>query len=186
MIGDVSSHGFPAALIMAHSMSAATIYAAEFTNPSKVLRHVDDALRDELESTEMYLTLFYGVIDPEAGTLTWSNAGHPHAFLLSSGGEAVRLAATDPPVGIAGPDAYGHREIAWDPKGDLITLFTDGLSDALAASGPSDGESRVLARIAEVRDRPPAEIVEALFAEVRSLRSTVPPDDRTALVLAGE
>src|SRR5690606_21820432 len=56
MIGDVSSHGFPAALIMALSMSAATIYASEVGTPAKVLRHIDDALRGELESTEMYLT----------------------------------------------------------------------------------------------------------------------------------
>jgi sigma-B regulation protein RsbU (phosphoserine phosphatase) len=186
MIGDVSSHGFPAALIMALSMSAATIYAAEFSTPAKVLRHVSDALRDELESTEMYLTLFYGVIDPRAGTLTWSNAGHPHAFLLPSGSPPLRLGATDPPVGIAGPGAYGQEETRWDPDGDLVTLFTDGLSDALAGSGPVDGERRVVDRIDQLRDRPPGEIVEALFAEVRSVRSTVPPDDRTALVLAGE
>ena len=67
MLGDVSTHGFPAALIMALSMSAASIYALESPDPSEVLRKVDDALRDELESTEMFLSLFYVVIDVEAG-----------------------------------------------------------------------------------------------------------------------
>ena len=60
---------------MALAMSAASIYASEFAMPAKVLNHVDEALRDELESTEMYLSLFYAVLDPRARTLTWSNAG---------------------------------------------------------------------------------------------------------------
>ncbi|MBW3535017.1 MAG: SpoIIE family protein phosphatase, partial [Gemmatimonadetes bacterium] len=94
MIGDVSGHGFPAALIMALAISAATIYASEFGEPAKVLRHMNDALSDELESTEMYLTLCYAVIDPERSKVAYSNAGHPHAFVLHGDGECTRLGAT--------------------------------------------------------------------------------------------
>ncbi len=186
MIGDVSSHGFPAALIMALSMSAATIYASEFTMPAKVLRHVDDALRDELESTEMYLSLFYGVLDPSARTLTWSNAGHPHAFLVGSRGEVERLRATDPPVGIAGPASYEQQTRPWDPSGDLVFLFTDGLSDALVSDSCSNGETRLLETVVSHRAQEPAVIVDALFDLVREARPRLPPDDRTAMVLAGE
>jgi phosphoserine phosphatase RsbU/P len=185
MIVDVSGHGFPAALIMALSMSAATIYASEFGTPAKVLRHIDDALRDELETTEMYLSLFYAVLDPAAGTLTYSNAGHPHAFLVSADREAHRLAATDPPVGIAGPEAYGQEEQCWDAAADLLLLFTDGLSDSLAAGDASDGESRVVQTVIGHGSREPAEIVEALFALRGDFRPSAPSDDRTALVLRG-
>jgi phosphoserine phosphatase RsbU/P len=109
MIGDVSTHGFPAALIMALSMSAASIYALEVGRPSVVLRRLDDALRDELETTEMYLSLFYGVLDAGEGSLTYSNAGHPHAFAIHLDGTYQRLDATDPPVGIAGPTSFDER-----------------------------------------------------------------------------
>lgn len=186
MIGDVSSHGFPAALIMALSMSAASIYATEFASPGEVLRQLDEALRDELETTEMYLSLFYGVADPEQGTLTWSNAGHPHAFIVGSDGATRRLDATDPPVGIAGPGVYGELCTSWSPEGDLVVLFTDGLSDALAEDGTRQGEQRLLDLVTARRSDGPQAIVDALFSRTRALQSRVPSDDRTALILAGE
>jgi sigma-B regulation protein RsbU (phosphoserine phosphatase) len=185
MIGDVSSHGFPAALIMALSMSAATIYASEFGNPAKVLRHVDDALRGELESTEMYLTLFYGVIDFANGRLVYSNAGHPHAFVVRGNGNNTRLGATDPPLGIAGPEAYGEEEVAWSSADDILVLFTDGLSGTLAADGTGEkGEAIVLAEVAANRDKTSNQIVEALF-ELTSPQHvpSIPSDDRTAIIL---
>lgn len=185
MVGDVSSHGFPAALIMALSMSAATIYATAFTSPAKVLRNLDDSLRDELESTEMYLTLFYGVLDPHEGTLTWANAGHPHAFLVGADGSTDRLRATDPPVGIAGPDSYSESTRPWNPAGDLVFLFTDGLSDALVVEEGEKGEAQLLRTVVENREADPELIVEKLFDRIRGLRSPIPADDRTAMVLAG-
>jgi len=183
MIGDVSSHGFPAALIMALSMSAATIYASEFGTPAKVLRHLDDALRGELESTEMYLTLFYGVIDPVKRRLVFSNAGHPHAFVVGAGGKETRLDATDPPVGIAGPGSYGQEEVPWSPSDDLLVLFTDGLSDSLTPGASGDGERFVLDEVANHRDGSAKEIVDALFELARSAAASIPSDDRTAMIL---
>jgi sigma-B regulation protein RsbU (phosphoserine phosphatase) len=183
MVGDVSSHGFPAALIMALAISAATIYASEFATPAKVLRHLDDALRSELENTEMYLTLFYAVLDPARRRLLFSNAGHPHAFIVHENGATTRLTATDPPVGIAGPGSYGQEEVSWDPRADLLFCFTDGLSDSLDTAGGANGEERVLREVVENRERTPPEIVEALFALNADPRVSIPADDRTALVL---
>ena len=183
MVGDVSSHGFPAALIMALSISAATIYASEFATPAKVLRHLDDALRDELESTEMYVALFYAVLDPSCRRLQFANAGHPHAFIVHGDGATTRLAATDPPVGIAGPNSYGQEEVRWDPATDLLLCFTDGLCDSLETAAGEAGEQRVIREVVENRQHSPKEIVTALFELASDPRIDVPPDDRTALVL---
>ncbi len=182
MIGDVSSHGFPAALIMALSMSAASIYALESPEPSRVLRQIDDALRDELETTEMYLSLCYVVIDPESGELEYSNAGHPHAFVLRAGCEVERLTATDPPVGIAGPDSYHSGWAAW-ADGDVLLLFTDGLSDILATERPRSGEAAVLDAVTTRAGASPADIVDALFDLAEGATPSIPADDRTAIVL---
>ena len=183
MIGDVSSHGFPAALIMALALSAASIFAGETESPAEVLRHVDDALRDELETTEMYLTLFYGVLDPLAGELVYSNAGHPHAFIFRRGEKERRLAATDPPVGIAGPGAYSEASVTWIAGEDLLLLFTDGLSDSLATTGSRSGEAAVLAEADEQAGRGPAAIVDALFRRAAEPTRAIPADDRTAIAL---
>ncbi len=182
MIGDVSSHGFPAALIMALSLSAATIYASEVEAPAEVLSGMAEALRDELETTEMYLTLFYGVFDPDRKELVYANAGHPHAFLVDAAGEVMRLNALDPPMGIADPSGYGSSRVPWTPGKDLLLLFTDGLSDTLEAGSRQAGEDRVVRTAVSLRHAPASEVVEALFGLEREGNPNE-GDDRTAVVL---
>lgn len=184
MIGDVSSHGFGAALIMALTMSAVAIHASEGDPPAEVLRRTHRALIDELETTEMYLSLFYGVIDPARGCITYANAGHPHAFVVSAEGTARRLAATDLPFGIVDRDEYHEAEAPWAGGEDLLFLFTDGLSDALEA-GEVEGERILLNEVERARGEEPEAIVARLFAragEEAEARS-VPADDRTAVVV---
>src|SRR5690606_32044662 len=113
MIGDVSSHGFSAALIMAMAISAAAIYAQEAEPPEEVLRQVHRGLIDELESTEMHLSLFYAVLDPAAGKLVYGNAGHPHAFRIDRAGTAHRLDALNPPLGTVPCDRYESATVEW-------------------------------------------------------------------------
>jgi len=182
MLGDVSLHGFPSALIMTLAMSAAGIYAREAESPAEVLRGLDDALGDELATTEMFLTLFYGVLDPEAETLIYSNAGHPHAFRISADGSTHRLTATDPPVGFASAGSYGEERVDWKPGDDLLLLFTDGLSDTLATSGQV-GEEIVLGTAVRHRFSPAAAIVDSLFALQSDAVRPLSGDDRTALVV---
>lgn len=180
MIGDVSSHGFGAALIMALTMSAVAIHAAEGDPPSEVLRRVHRTLIDELEQTEMYLTLFYGVIDPGAHTLTYANAGHGHAFRIAASGEVDRLGATNPPLGIVDLDVYGDAQVAWSPSEDLLFLFTDGLSDALGA-GEIEGEKLLLELVVNHRAQPAQALMERLFG-LPAADSDTPADDRTAVL----
>lgn len=183
MIGDVSTHGFPAALIMALAMSAAAIYAHDGSAPAEVLCQMHAALADELENTEMYLTLFYGVLDPGKGELIYANAGHPHAFRVRRSGRAERLRTTDPPFAIAGAPEYHERRVPWAPGADVLLLFTDGLSDALAQRRRSHGERRVLEEVRRLRDRPLKELVDHLFRLARAARTPVRGDDRTAIVI---
>jgi sigma-B regulation protein RsbU (phosphoserine phosphatase) len=82
MIGDVSGHGYRAAMIMALAMSAAAIHAQESDDPARTLAAVLGSVGDELGSTEMFISTFYGVVDPARGELRYANAGHPHAFVV--------------------------------------------------------------------------------------------------------
>ncbi len=183
MLGDVSLHGFPSALIMTLAMSAAGIYAREHDSPARVLRGLDDALRDELETTEMFLTVFYGVLDPATGTLVYANAGHPHAFSVGADGSTARLEATDPPVGFAGPDAYHEEWRPWRPGEDLLLLFTDGLSDALSETTRGNGEQTVLDTVVQSRFSSATEVIDALFGITGGDQGPNRGDDRTALVV---
>jgi sigma-B regulation protein RsbU (phosphoserine phosphatase) len=181
MIGDVSSHGFGAALIMALTMSAVAIHASEGDSPGEVLARAHRALIGELETTEMYLTLFYGVIDPARGEITFANAGHSHAFRISRGGDAERLAATDPPFGIIDLDRYREEVRSWTPGEDLLFLFTDGLSDALGL-GEVAGEEALLAAVREGRAGEVNGILDRVFDLPRAA-AEIPADDCTAVLV---
>lgn len=180
MIGDVSSHGFGAALIMALTMSAVAIHASEGDSPGEVLRRTHRTLVAELETTEMYMTLFYGVIDPRRSRLTFTNAGHAHAFQLTADGQERRLEATNPPLGIIDLDSYREETISWSAGDDLLLLFTDGLSDALNL-GEIAGSQRI---VDEVRHHH-GQSVEALLDRLYDLVDTEErrADDRTAVLV---
>ncbi len=182
MIGDVSGHGFPAAMIMALVMSAAAIYAQQEDAPSRVLGCVDRAVGEELASTEMFLSLCYCVLSPRRRRITYSNAGHPHAFVVEAGRSPRRLAATDPPMGIA-TAPYGESTVEWSPARDLLLLFTDGLSDALARPKRASGEETVLEVVVRNRDEPVAGILDRLFERSVQAIPAFPADDRTAVLL---
>src|SRR5439155_20544273 len=135
MIGDVTSHGFGAALIMALVMAASGIHAESADAPTEVLRRLEESLADELASTEMFLTVFYAVVDPKVGRITFANAGHPHAFLVSTRtGKAARLEATRPPLGLATAPG-GDAVLTWARREAIICLFTDGVTEALGGRG---------------------------------------------------
>ncbi len=184
MIGDVTSHGFGAALIMALVMAASGIHAESAETPAEVLRRIEESLKDELASTEMFLTVFYAVVDPKGGRITFANAGHPHAFLVSMRtGKAVRLEATRPPLGLA--TAAGEDSVlTWARREAVICLFTDGVAEALGARGDRFGEERVLGHVTRLKDRPAREILESVHADLAGFTGGAPPtDDRTVVIL---
>ena len=184
MIGDVSSHGFSAALIMALAMSAAAIYAQQSMPPSEVLLRVHQALSKELESTEMYLTLFYGVIDMREGKVSYSNAGHPHAFRVAENGSVHRLGATDLPLGMFAPGVYKEASDEWVSGKDLLVLFTDGLSDTFMNDGKT-GEVALMDAIVKNRNRQPRTILDMLFSKSDRGNNAIPADDRSAVLIRG-
>jgi sigma-B regulation protein RsbU (phosphoserine phosphatase) len=183
MVGDVSSHGYRAALIMALAMSATAIHAQGTSDPSATLASVLRSLSEELASTEMYITTFYGVVDPERGELRYANAGHPHAFIVRADGSTERLGAGAPPLGLV--DEPPHTEVRpWTRDSDLLVLFTDGISDAVDRVGRRLGEEPVLDAVRGARHEQPEAIVQRVFTELEAWQGGAQPrDDLTLLVL---
>jgi len=182
MLGDVASHGFSAALVMALVLSAAGIHAAASVTPDETLSALLDSLSSELAETEMYFTVFYGVLDPLAGRLSYASAGHPYAFRVPRFGEPERLEATAPPLGLATQGSIQRRQVPWSVGHDLLVLWTDGLADARNEEGEPFGEQRLLAEVCAHRNESPEAIVEAVLATAEAFGSR-PEDDRTILVL---
>ena len=182
MLGDVASHGFSAALVMALVMSAAGIHAAASVTPDETLTALLESLGPELASTEMYLSVFYGVLDPLTGRLSYANAGHPYAFRVPRFGDPERLDATAPPLGLATAGSVQRRQVPWSIDHDLLVLWTDGLVDARNESGEAFGQQRLLDVVCACRTEPAETIVRAVL-EAANAFGGEPVDDRTLLVM---
>jgi sigma-B regulation protein RsbU (phosphoserine phosphatase) len=180
MVGDVSSHGFSAALLMASTVAAAGIYAHATFAPDQVLAGLQHSLAEKLDQSESYLTVFYARLDPGLARLIYANAGHPHAFRVSAAGDPFRLEATAAPLGL-GKDPIGSRTVPWSP-GDLLCIWTDGLVEAQNAAGERFGERGVLDIIVARREQHPETIVAAVIAGVDRFAGAA-SDDRTIVVL---
>lgn len=162
MIGDVSGHGYQAALIMALVMSASAIHAQTTSDPGETLSALLASMREELATTEMYVSLFYAVVDRNLGRLHYANAGHPHAFVILKSGKVERLPALDPPLGM-GKSAPSGTSRPWT-VGDLLLLFTDGVADARDRHGERLGEERILEIARRCHDQQPAQLLDRIFA----------------------
>ncbi len=182
MIGDVSSHGYRAALIMALVMSASAIHAQGSSDPGTMLGALLGTLREELASTEMFLSTFYGVIDRRAGTLRYANAGHPHAYQVTADGVCERLPALDPPLGMV-EDTPGARTRPWVSGADLLLLFTDGVSDARDRFGIRFGEQPIVETVRRYRAEPPAQILTRILDELSEHTGAAVQRDDLAVVL---
>ena len=181
MLGDVSSHGLSAALMMAQVLAAAGIHAAASVTPDETLTALRESLASKLSSTEMYLTVFYGILDPINRHLTYANAGHAHAFRIGTDG-SQRLDTTAPPLGLGAPGPFASRQVPWKAGEDLLCLWTDGLVDGRNGAGECFGEPRLIAAIVERRSAHPEQIIASIMALAAEFDGE-PADDRTLLVL---
>ena len=182
MIGDVSSHGYRAALIMALVMSAASIHAQTTADPQEMLNAILATIAEELESTEMFVSAFYAVIDPFRRRMRFANAGHPHAFVVTTDGCVERLPAGAPPLGMSAAIPR-TMERTWDPGSELLVLFTDGMSDARDRFDQRFGEETVLETVREHMTAPPRVIVERVLDRLQAhIGDVLRRDDLTMVV----
>ncbi len=183
-IGDVSGHGLSAALLMAHANAAAGILAQSSRAPEEALERLLEAIAEELKRTDMYMSLFYGVVDRRRGVVRYANAGHPYAFIVpGDGAPPRRLGATAPPLGLGNERTVLGAEEPWRARSDVLCLFTDGMVESANGDGAPYGEERLLDVVRRHLGRPAPEIVAAVFGDLEAFAGPVAMDDRTLLLL---
>lgn len=127
VIGDVSGKGVPAALVMASTCTMLRVAAQEHSAPGEVLAGVNDLLHSTIPAS-MFVTCFYGVLDPHSGCMRYANAGHDWPYRHSDGGIA-ELKASGMPLGMLPGTRYDEHEETVEP-GDSVLLYSDGLVEA--------------------------------------------------------
>jgi serine phosphatase RsbU (regulator of sigma subunit) len=179
-IADVSDKGMPAALYMALTRSLLRAEARRETSPRRVVEAVNHLLM-ELGEPDMFVTLFYAVLDAPTGWLSFVRAGHEHPLLLR-GGEALELGGAGMALGLQGELNLSEERVQLRP-GDRLVLFTDGLIDVLPETRVTDR-----ARLVDVLQSAARLPLEELCAEVfrrlaRARAGGEQYDDMTLLVL---
>jgi serine phosphatase RsbU (regulator of sigma subunit)/tetratricopeptide (TPR) repeat protein len=183
VVADVSDKGAGAALYMALSRTLLRTYAGQYpTQPELVLRAANERILQETRA-DMFVTTFYGILEPEAGRLIYCNAGHYPPYLLHADGlEALGRAAL--PLGIL-EDTSWEQDTALLAPGDLLVLYTDGVTDARAPDGTLFGQERLLEMIKACRGCEAHEVQEAILSTIHRFVGTAPRfDDLTLLVVA--
>jgi phosphoserine phosphatase RsbU/P len=183
-LGDVAGKGPTATLLSAMMQGIFAAQAATSDSPSQTISRVNMALyRRGIESR--FVTLMYGVIAPD-GRLTYCNAGHNPPLILSRSGAAPtvrRLECGGPIVGLFETATFDEETVNLT-SGDWLIVFSDGVSEAMSASGDEYGETRIVSCVEGHKSMEPRQLLEALFADVRDFTRGAPQsDDITAMVL---
>lgn len=192
LIGDVVGKGVAAALHMSSVRASLRAHVQDLPDLDEVMNRVNAAMcRDTLESE--FATVFYGILDANALRLTYSNAGHDHPII-------VRVPEHRPPT-MADVDelATGGMVIGVDPSqryqsasfdlrpGDVLLLYTDGLSDAMSFDKERFGKKRIrVAMLQALREKPDAsadEIADHIVWENRRFVGLNERSDDTTLIV---
>jgi serine phosphatase RsbU (regulator of sigma subunit)/ketosteroid isomerase-like protein len=149
VVGDATGKGVPAALVMSTTcgMLQAVSQAFDSSSPGEVLERVNETLVARIPSN-MFVTCFYAILDPESGTLSYANAGHDLPYLRRPGGECEELRARGMPLGIMPGMGYEQKEILLE-EGEAALFYSDGLVEAHDPEGEMFGFPRLQALVAE-------------------------------------
>ena len=148
VIGDATGKGVPAALVMSTTCGMLQLAAQELdsSSPGEVLSRVNETLFARIPSN-MFVTCFYVVLEPESGTLRYANAGHDLPYLWH-GGAAEELRARGMPLGLMPGMQYEEKEIVLQ-EGAVALLYTDGLVEAHDPQREMFGFPRLQALVSE-------------------------------------
>ncbi len=182
VIGDVSGKGIAAALLMANlQANLRSQCALALTHPELFLRSVNRLFYENTVDSA-YASLFFAEYDDESRRLRYANCGHLSGIIMRGDNACCRLSSTGTLLGLFQDWECNFAEFELAP-GDLLTLYTDGVTEALTDRGEEFGEENLIQRLRHYRDQPCQAAVEAITNEVRSLTPGDQHDDIT-LILA--
>jgi serine phosphatase RsbU (regulator of sigma subunit) len=184
LIADVADKGMGAALYMVLSRTLIRTFAIQHHPwPEQVLAATNRRILADIE-TSQFVTVFYGILDPSAGTLVYCNAGHNPPYLLrpQSRGAVQALHGTGMALGVLGDVTWGQKTVHMMP-GDTLVLYTDGITEAQNANQAFFGNERLLEVIQASPGHSAPHLQNALLAEVHRFVDNAPQFDDITLVI---
>ncbi len=176
-LGDVSGKGVPASLFMAQVTRLFRTLANQQLSPSDICTHMNDALSGDENPTNMFVTLFVGMVDLTSGHLSFCNAGH-NPPVIGGGEHHGDFLEMKPnfPIGVLPGLEFEGEEIE-SIKGRALFIYTDGLNEAENREHEQFGDERLLDILRNTHFDSARQVIETLAAEVEKHRDGADPND---------
>ncbi|MBI2846117.1 MAG: GAF domain-containing protein, partial [Chloroflexi bacterium] len=183
VIADVAGKGIPAALFMALCRTLVRTFCMDGRPPQEAITRANDIILADAQS-DWFVTLFYGLLDPKWGILTYVNAGHPPPLWYRRGtGETEGLKAEGIALGVIAGPKLEERSVQLE-AGDLLLFYTDGLSEARDAQDRLFGERRIRNLLKKFAGERPSAFLTALQKGIAAFaQGRETSDDLTAILI---
>ena len=183
VIADVSDKGIPAAIYMAVSRTIIRAAALTGLSPEKCMEYSNDLLSKE-NISDMFVTVFYGILNTKTGEIIYSNAGHNPPCILKKDGTVIETELThDIVLGIMEDTKFKTKNINLKP-GDTIYLYTDGVTEAMNKKHELYSEERLEKELIKLKDSSPQEIINGIISTIEEFtKGAEQSDDITMLTL---
>lgn len=181
VVGDVSDHGVPAALLMAQTATLIRVLSPRHASPVEALREINRYL---LRSNEagMFVTLLFAVYDSKHGELAFARAGHELPVVFGRGGtEIISGEGVGQPLGLFEDVLIDEQRVTIE-TGGLAILYTDGVTDSLSPDGKLFGGGRLREIIDHDQTISPQLVCDRIFHSLREFRQGSPPMDDVTVV----
>lgn len=181
-IADVVGKGVAAALLMANVQASVRAFAAETSSPAYVCSRINSVFCANIASGK-FVTLFYGVLDATTRMLQYTNAGHLRPILIGSDGKVKHLENDGALMGVFPDWKYENSTVELDP-GNVLMLFTDGITEAMDSDGEEFGEERLIQAARNPVGQSIEDLQEHLLSSVKEFCNFRMRDDATLILLA--
>ncbi|HEY6009814.1 MAG TPA: SpoIIE family protein phosphatase [Geobacteraceae bacterium] len=183
VVADVSGHSVGAALMTAEARSALRAQFATGAGAGEVLTALNRILLEDLSRAELFITLFCARYDARSRTLTYANAGHvPPLLFRAADPSCRRLDAEGMILGVREDVVYEEKELLMQP-GDLLLLYTDGVTEARNEGAELYGHARLCDILGACQGKPPQAIVDAVLGEIASFTGAAATEDDVTMIV---
>jgi len=182
VIADVSGHNVGAALIMVETRSVLRAQVNINSTPATILSNINNLLMTDLTRAELFISMFYVKYDTATQWLTYANAGHNKPLLYQSPtGKCQSLDAEGMIIGVKEDVLFENRSILLH-SGDILLLYTDGVTEASTDDGEMFGMERLENILAEIHEEPLQNILDFIYREVIRFSGGKPLTDDVSMV----
>ena len=180
-IADIAGKGLPAALLMSNLQAAVRAFAQDAVSPASINNSINRLLCRNMASGR-FATFCYARIEPAAGRIVYSNAGHNPPFLIRADGAVEKLSDGGMVLGIFPDVSYDQAEMTL-ARGDRLLFYTDGITEARNPEGDEYGEDRLAEAASGVRSKGAEAIKDAVLDDVNGFTEGKFEDDATLIVV---